>query len=437
MGISVTPSVSSGKAPLRVTFSVTSTLNERDRLWSFGDGQSGTDWLPTHYYQNPGTYSGTLTVNYNDTCCPFTLISDTVTFTVTVTKRISCYSLDKCYWVGDGTMDQGVGVSEFTGDYFPQAASYISAKVCRDTLDNERTILFDNKTGTFKEVFKIDGATGSGLSKIWTDDDALGVAHEISGYIDFPEYATQVNNEYIEFMEGYYSTIPCDESKKSATGYDSAGYRSAQEFDVSIFVDGAQTATNTNNDAIINGEVSYDYQVKGKRGRTRFSFAASEFYLTKYTENWLITDTKDAPSYTVTTEMILQSNLSSPALWFTRGTNLIMNRVTGSNISVVVPKTIEGKDGLSNSGYGINSSLNFGAIAATGTITFWGNSYLHVGIKIGASVIELLTTTVDTAVVGGVTWYSKVCTYSAASAGELIFFVASGAGKLLIRSITA
>lgn len=415
MSVSISPSTSSGKAPLTVVFSVTSTDNERDRLWDFGDGTTSTEWTPTHYYQNPGSYVVLLTTTYNDTCCPYSLLTATATTTITVTQRIACYSLDKCYWVGDGSMDQGVGAVEFTGDYFPQAAAYIPARACRDTLDNERVIIFDNNTSSFREIFEVDGATGSGLSRVWIDEDVTGADHEISGYVEFPEFATTANNEYLEFLDGSYTTVPYDESKRSTTGYDSAGYRSNQEFDLSVYVDGAQTATNTNNDAVINGEVSYDYQVKGKRGRARFAFAASEFYLLRYVENWMLTNAKDAPTNTVTTEITYQSNLGSPSLWFTRGSDLTLNRATGSSASISV-SAVTGPDNISSSAMSFTSAITLGSVALTGTLTLWYNG--TIAVTINGNAVSL--TSAGTHVVGAVTWTMGYANYTVTSAGNLV-----------------
>ena len=52
----------SGKGPLVVQFSGTSTGNITSRLWNFGDGTTSTERSPSHTYQNTGSYSVSLTV---------------------------------------------------------------------------------------------------------------------------------------------------------------------------------------------------------------------------------------------------------------------------------------------------------------------------------------------------------------------------------------
>jgi PKD repeat protein len=50
-----------GQAPLTVVFSDLST-NPVSWVWNFGDGGSSTEQNPTHIFQNPGSYSVSLTV---------------------------------------------------------------------------------------------------------------------------------------------------------------------------------------------------------------------------------------------------------------------------------------------------------------------------------------------------------------------------------------
>ncbi len=50
-----------GKAPLQVQCTDLSTGNPKEWAWSFGDGQSATSQNPTHIYQDPGTYTISLT----------------------------------------------------------------------------------------------------------------------------------------------------------------------------------------------------------------------------------------------------------------------------------------------------------------------------------------------------------------------------------------
>ncbi|PAV10822.1 hypothetical protein ASJ81_12310 [Methanosarcina spelaei] len=57
-----TSSVTSGKAPLNVKFTDTSTGTASSWIWNFGDGSKSFVENPTHKYSKAGTYTVNLTV---------------------------------------------------------------------------------------------------------------------------------------------------------------------------------------------------------------------------------------------------------------------------------------------------------------------------------------------------------------------------------------
>lgn len=58
--------VTSGDAPLLVTFTDASTHNPLSWLWDFGDGGTSTEQNPAYTYVAAGTYSVTLTAANGD-----------------------------------------------------------------------------------------------------------------------------------------------------------------------------------------------------------------------------------------------------------------------------------------------------------------------------------------------------------------------------------
>jgi PKD repeat protein len=61
--VSVSPSPSSGFAPLGVNFSAqVSGATASTYNWNFGDGQTSTDAVPSHIYQTAGNYSAHVTI---------------------------------------------------------------------------------------------------------------------------------------------------------------------------------------------------------------------------------------------------------------------------------------------------------------------------------------------------------------------------------------
>jgi len=76
------PSVTSGEAPLTVSFTDRSTGEIEQRTWDFGEGgRTGGSTNPTHTYRSPGTYTVTLTVTNSGG-------SDTESATVTVSAPV-------------------------------------------------------------------------------------------------------------------------------------------------------------------------------------------------------------------------------------------------------------------------------------------------------------------------------------------------------------
>ncbi|MHB8123841.1 MAG: PKD domain-containing protein, partial [Desulfuromonadaceae bacterium] len=94
----------SGSAPLAVEFGDHSTGNRNTRSWDFGDGSSDSGLYPSHTYQNPGTYTATLTVTGLGG-------TDSMSTTITVTATGNNFASDyncKALWLfesGDLTYD--------------------------------------------------------------------------------------------------------------------------------------------------------------------------------------------------------------------------------------------------------------------------------------------------------------------------------------------
>jgi len=61
-------------------FTISNTENIQSTLWNFGDSQTSTELNPAHTYLNPGTYTVTLTITYNDNS------------TKTINKQITIYN---------------------------------------------------------------------------------------------------------------------------------------------------------------------------------------------------------------------------------------------------------------------------------------------------------------------------------------------------------
>lgn len=77
--VSVTPSVTSGRIPLSITFTPASTLENATFTWDFGDGSEPVECAePTHTFSRAGTFLVTLTAE-NET--------EAATVSTTITAR--------------------------------------------------------------------------------------------------------------------------------------------------------------------------------------------------------------------------------------------------------------------------------------------------------------------------------------------------------------
>jgi len=114
-----TSSVTSGKAPLKVTFTDESTGDPTKWKWDFGDGTTSSVQNPTHKYSEAGSYTVTLTATNNKG-------SDTVTRTdyIVVTKPTAAFSNtdeDNVQYIDEDNVqyideDTNVLVAQFTSD---------------------------------------------------------------------------------------------------------------------------------------------------------------------------------------------------------------------------------------------------------------------------------------------------------------------------------
>ena len=85
----------SGTAPLTVQFTDLSTGGPTMWSWDFGDGETSMLGSPSHTYQQPGTYTVTLTAS-SQTCGPSTKVKEGyITVTSPGTGPKAAFTVDK------------------------------------------------------------------------------------------------------------------------------------------------------------------------------------------------------------------------------------------------------------------------------------------------------------------------------------------------------
>jgi hypothetical protein len=403
MSLSVTASVASGKAPLTVSFSVSGMSGVYCDLWwwDFGDGQTSSEINPTHVYASAGTFIATFTAFGGSSgycccscccCCGCAGVSAKVSAstTITVGQALDIYRLDKCYRVGLGGSQEGVGPSEYSGNYWIQAAVACGGVEVVDTKGQTRQVLFDNRTGSWREIGEIAGPTGSGLALQWVDDGPDGAEHEISGSIELPEVSGETELFRILALEARLGLRPYDEAtKRGVTGYDANGFRNAQQIDIGLRLDGDDADTLYTEDVLDESEANFAREISARRARMIVRFAASEFVFLSALQNYKVSDIKDGPLLVSTAEMGYSALLSDLSVWFTRGGELFRDKI-GQGLITGVSRVGAGPDGNSDSAIIPDGGNSVASVALTGgMILLW--TYGAITAQIGGAPIALST----------------------------------------------
>jgi PKD repeat protein len=176
----------------------------------------------------------------------------------------------------------------------------------------------------------------------------------------------------------HFFTRPKEANNKGKAGYDSNGYRIAQQFDLDVYKDGELTRPFASvTDTPENGDILFSgYVINGKRIMPVFKGAASEVMLVGRNMDKIIKPRQDERDLRRTDSW--DSEVDFSAKRFHIGRNLLsplLERVGGSVIAGSVGQTI-GPDGIDGSAIIINVNLDLTNIAVAGvyTFTFWRNT---------------------------------------------------------------
>jgi hypothetical protein len=225
--------------------------------------------------------------------------------------------------------EQGIGFSENTG-YWPMPEARTGVLKVLDTNDQAHVIVLDYRDGKFYDISTEDGPTGSGMEKVYKDKveiDGTG-GYDIAPEVKFKEHIGAFEKYFLKHLTTRVYLRAQDVDNRNATGYDSGGFPEDITFQTDVYVDGEQnTITSTAEDIGIRGDIEYDRHVEGHRIQTKFSATKSDFRLVGVQTNYVTLDKPEAPDERIDTQGDFQTILSENAFWFTRGQNLLENRV--------------------------------------------------------------------------------------------------------------
>ena len=256
--------------------------------------------------------------------------------------------------------EQGFSFSELSGDDWLWPFLGGGPLLINDNAEEQFLIIFDHKSRkpyvlSTRKYSALSTRTVSFLDKETT---------EIAGSIKHIEHTSQEEDKKLRFMEQYFYMRPDDEANKGAGGHDSYGFRTAQEIRIDCFLNGNVTADaevnqNSNTSVQIYGvnqtknllpNLAYPYNVEARRVQHKISFTASEIECVKYR---VLYDEKNVivPPQLVTGERNWQREFALPVFWISRGTDKLLNLVTGKsgNSSTGSYNTRTGPDGKANS----------------------------------------------------------------------------------------
>lgn len=337
-------------------------------LWDFGDGETSTEQSPRHIYRAAGTYNWSLT--YTDDYGGVATTAGTVTITADATKarETACLRLAL-------SRDQGIGWSEYYGNDWVQPEIFGGVLMVRGSDNIERNFVEDEdgniyEEGTFDRVNELDYP--------WVDKESVNDTEIASEKWFRAEVAPAGGEMEIEQLSANFQTRPQRPENKGKSGYDSNGYRSAQQFDLDLYVDGDLTrAFATCEDIPDNGEANFGgHKFTGHRFLYVFKTAASAVKLAARKHLMM--------AYPATTRAERTTNAQTAQLAFSdkefaldRGKPLGVD----GQLKDVVSKTVllssvtqaTGPDGRIKSAFQLTASLSLGNAALSGayTIIFW------------------------------------------------------------------
>lgn len=370
-------------------------------LWSFGDGEYSTEKNPAHLYRMPGVYTVLHTV-WDERG-----VSATSTGTVDVYRwsresgGLNVSRTNKCYCYGFNR-EQGLGPHERSGSswVFPEANTGIVKII--DSINQPHTLVLDNSSGKFFDITTRDGPSNTSLSKVWkdgVDTDGTG-GTDVVPSVTFGEDMGTIERFFIEHKESHIYVRPTTEANRDQSGYDSNGFPTGLEIDLSIFKDGEQSdASSTVSDIPFDGDIMFDKKVEGHRLYLVASANKGDHTIIGREQNYAIRDRSAAPQKRTSTNDDYQQEFYCPKIWVGWFRSNVVNRVTGGLVSGLSVTQVTGPDSQS-SAFSFSAAQNFGSvtIGASGTLLLWVNEVVAadgnpttIAVTVGGDAVTMVS----------------------------------------------
>lgn len=253
-------------------------------------------------------------------------------------------------WRKGITVEQAPNWMEFIGEWI-----YPEPEIGIFNVFNERdqkfSVVFDMYSGLPYMITSREGPVGSEIVKVWKDKvgPAYEAGYEIPWAFKPKEHRGKKEDDLINHLESHLRLRPQDEANQGREGYDSQGFRNAQEITVQAFEEGSETEVTRTRDIPSRADIAFDKQIKAHRIQLRFSGTASEIKFVSHSTKYEDQDIRGAPIQRVMTEQIYQEELCDPTFWLSRGASLV-DRASGNSPTGSIFGYCEGPDGESDSG---------------------------------------------------------------------------------------
>ena len=266
--------------------------------------------------------------------------------------------MDKCFHLGMKTT-QGGGWSDVTGADWLWPCNQAGVVSAVDVNGYRRLCIWDRNDAIWYVANTKDGPPNSGL--VWRNRDKVdpnvsGSGTHIPGKVKRRQDHGETRHYTMDHIETWVDIKPRKDANIDATGYDSDGQLTDQEFTARLYQDGSTTAGAEAIDIPLDREIVFDHKTPARTQQFEVETVTTDWRITGFEHYWSVYDIPQFPKKNSNDvkmlETINQESLRTPIFWVSRthrtqGLNRATTRlVTGyANIT----STATGPDGESNS----------------------------------------------------------------------------------------
>ena len=239
---------------------------------------------------------------------------------------------------------QGVGWREFGGPGWIQPESIVGTFEVYTDEDQPILCITEARTGKTYRLATRNGPAGSGIVRRFVDKYGAYGGIEIPWTIRFREHTAPEEHELIKHLLSQFNFRNQLEDNKGASGYDAAGYRTAQEISLTVYKDGDVVRATITRKIPLKGSIVFDQQITANRIQLELSGTASELRITEQRTDYEVLAQRVKPDDRLMSHHDYQAEFSKPLFRVSRGKNPLLNRATGVTVTGSVFGYTKGPD---------------------------------------------------------------------------------------------